>query len=53
MIVLGTENIEHAQEDLKRNGDAVEISSGEAINEKDGKIRRWKNIFLPNTLSRE
>ena len=52
-IVLGTQNIEHAQEDLKRNGHAVEISSGEAINEKDGKIRRWKNIFLPNTLSRE
>ena len=52
-IVLGTQNIEHAQEDLKRNGHAVEISSGEAINEKDGKIRQWKNIFLPNTLSRE
>ena len=52
-IVLGTQNIEHAQEDLNRNGYAVEISSGEAINEKDGKIRRWKNIFLPNTLSRE
>ena len=52
-IVLGTKNIEQAQKDLHRNGHAVEISSGEAINEKDGKIRRWKNIFLPNTLSRE
>ena len=52
-IVLGTQNIEHAQEELKRNGHVVEISSGEAINEKDGKIRQWKNIFLPNTLSRE
>ena len=52
-IVLGTKNIEQAQKDLHRNGYAVEISSGEAINEKDGKIRRWKNIFLPNTLSRE
>ena len=52
-IVLGTQNIEHAQEDLNKNGHAVEISSGEAINEKDRKIRRWKNIFLPNTLSRE
>ena len=52
-IVLGTQNIEHAQEELNRNGYAVEISSGEAINEKDGKIRQWKNIFLPNTLSRE
>ena len=52
-IVLGTQNIEYAQEELNRNGHAVEISSGEAINEKDGKIRQWKNIFLPNTLSRE
>ena len=52
-IVLGTQNIEHAQKELNRNGYAVEISSGEAINEKDGKIRQWKNIFLPNTLSRE
>ena len=52
-IVLGTQNIEQTQEDLNRNGHSVEISSGEAINEKDGKIRRWKNIFLPNTLSRE
>ncbi len=51
-IVLGTQNIEYAQEDLNRNGHAVEISSGEATNEKDGKIRRWKNIFLPKTLSR-
>ena len=52
-IVLGTQNIEYAQEELNRNGHAVEISSGESINEKDGKIRRWKNIFLPNNLSRE
>ena len=52
-IVLGTKNIEQAQKDLHRNGHTVEISSGEAINEKDGKIRRWKNIFLPNALSRE
>ena len=52
-IVLGTDNIEHTKEALKKNGHAVEISSGEATNEKDGKIRRWKNIFLPNTLTRE
>ena len=37
----------------KRQGYGVEISSGEATSERDGKIRRWKNIFLPNTLSRE
>ena len=52
-IVLGTQNIEQTQENLNRTGHSVEISSGEAINEKDGKIRRWKNIFLPSTLSRE
>ena len=52
-IVLGTDNIEHTKEALKKNGYETEISSGEATNEKDGKIRRWKNIFLPNTLSKE
>ena len=52
-IALGTDNIEHVKEALNKNGHFAEISSGEAINEKDGKTRRWKNIFLPNTLSRE
>ena len=52
-IVLGTQSIEQTQENLNRTGHSVEISSGEAINEKDGKIRRWKNIFLPSALSRE
>ncbi|GIS35579.1 MAG: hypothetical protein Ct9H90mP6_08360 [Gammaproteobacteria bacterium] len=45
-IVLGTQNIEHAQEDLNRNGHSVEISWGEAINEKDRKIRRGKKFFF-------
>ena len=52
-IVLGTQNIEHVKEALNKDGHEVEISSGEAINEKDEKIRRWKNVFLPKTLSRE
>jgi len=52
-IVLGTQNINHVKEVLDKNGHEVEIGLGEAVNEKDGKIRRWKNIFLPNTLSRE
>ena len=52
-IALGTDNIEHVKEALNKNGHLAEISSGEAFNEKDGKSRRWKNIFLPNTLSRE
>ena len=52
-IVLGTDNIEHVKEVLNKDGHGAEISSGEAINEKDGKTRRWKNILLPNALSRE
>jgi len=52
-IVLGTQNIEHVKEVLNKDGYEVDISSGEATNEKDEKIRRWKNIFLPKTLSRE
>ena len=32
-IALGTQNIEHTKEALKKNGYAVEISSGEAVNE--------------------
>ena len=52
-IVLGTDNIEHVKEVLNKDGHRAEISSGEAINEKDGKTRRWKNILLPNALSRE
>ena len=39
-IVLGTKNIEHTKEALNKNGHAVEISSGETVNEKDGKIRK-------------
>ena len=52
-IALGTKNIEHAKEVLNKDGYEVEISSGEATSERDGKIRRWKNILLPSTLSRE
>ena len=51
-IVLGTKNIDLTKEALYKIGHAVEIGSGEAVNEKDGKTRRWKNIFLPKTLSR-
>ena len=52
-IALGTKDIEHVKEVLNKDGYEVEISSGEATSERDGKIRRWKNIFLPSTLSRE
>ena len=52
-IVLGTQNIEHAKESLKKSGHEVGVTLGEAVNEADGQIRRWKNIFLPANLSRE
>ena len=52
-IALGTKNIEHAKEVLNKDGYEVEISSGEATSERDGETRRWKNILLPSTLSRE
>ena len=52
-IALGTKNIEEVKEVLNKDGYEVEISSGEATSERDGKIRRWKNIFLPSALSRE
>ena len=52
-IVLGTQNIEHVKEVLNKDGHEVDISTGKATNEKDEKIRRWKNIFLPKALSRE
>ena len=51
-IALGTKNIEHVKEVLNKDGYEVEISSGEATSERDGKIRRWKNIFLPLELTR-
>ena len=52
-MVLGTQNIEHTKHVLNKNGYAVEISSGEAVNDKDGKIRRWKNIFLHKKYTKQ
>ena len=51
-IALGTDNVELVKENLAKNIDGVEITPGQAINDIDGKKRKWKNIFLPNTLSR-
>lgn len=52
-IALGTDNVELVKEELAENIEGVEIISGQAINDTDGKKRKWKNIFLPKTLSRE
>ena len=52
-IALGTDNIELVKETLNKEGHEVDITSGEATSEEEGSIRRWKNIFLPTSLSRE
>jgi len=51
-IALGTDSVELVKENLAKNIDGVEIIPGQAINDIDGKKRKWKNIFLPNILSR-
>ena len=51
-IALGTDNVELVKENLAKNIDGVEITPGQSINDIDGKKRKWKNIFLPNILSR-
>ena len=52
-IALGTDNVELVKENLAKNIEGVEITSGQAINDIDGEKRKWKNIFLPKKLSRE
>ena len=52
-IALGTDNIELVKETLDESGNQVEITQGEAINNDNGERREWKNIFLPNSLSRQ
>ena len=51
-IALGTDNVELVKENLAKNIEGVEITSGQAINDINGEKRKWKNIFLPNILSR-
>ena len=52
-IALGTDNVELVKENLAKNIEGVEITSGQAINDIDGEKRKWKNIFLPKNLSRD
>ena len=52
-IALGTDNVELVKENLAKNIEGVEITSGQAINDMDGEKRKWKNIFLPKKLSKE
>lgn len=52
-IALGTDNVELVKENLAKNIEGVEITSGQATNDINGEKRKWKNIFLPKNLSRD
>ena len=52
-IVLGTEDLENSKNQLLKKGfDFGSISQGEGLDFDSGKIRRWKNLFLPDKLTR-
>ncbi len=52
-IVLGTNNIEASKEQLSKKGyNFGDVSSGEGIDFDNNEERRWKNLFLPNDLTR-
>ena len=52
-IVLGTEDLENSKNQLLKKGfDFGSVSQGEGIDFDSEKIRRWKNLFLPDKLTR-
>ena len=52
-IVLGTEDLENCKNQLLKKGfDFGSVSQGEGIDFDSEKIRRWKNLFLPDKLTR-
>ena len=52
-IVLGSEDLEETRDQLLEQGiDFGNISLGEGKDFDSGKIRRWKNLFLPDNLTR-
>ena len=52
-IVLGTEDLENSKNQLLKKGfDFGSVSQGEGLDFDSGKIRRWKNLFLPDNLTR-
>ena len=52
-IVLGTEDLENSKNQLLKKGfDFGSVSQGEGLDFDSGKIRRWKNLFLPDKLTR-
>ena len=52
-VVFGVENIKEASKALKEKGFAItDISDGEGRNNSSNELRKWKNFFLPQELSR-
>ena len=52
-VVFGVENIKEASKSLIEKGFAItEISDGEGRNNSSNELRKWKNFFLPQELSR-
>ena len=52
-VVFGVENIQEASKALIEKGFAItDISDGEGRNNSSNELRKWKNFFLPQELSR-
>ena len=52
-VGFGTDNIENSYSKLKKLGYFVsDITDGEGIDETNKKIRKWRNLFLPDELTR-
>jgi len=52
-MVFASENIDSVRHSLKEEGFLIgELTIGQGINASDHQIRKWKNLFLPNELTR-
>ena len=52
-VVFGVDNIKKASKSLIEKGFAItDISDGEGRNNSSNELRKWKNFFLPQELSR-
>tara|TARA_B100000963_G_scaffold113068_1_gene98420 strand:+ start:507 stop:1349 length:843 start_codon:yes stop_codon:yes gene_type:complete len=52
-VVFGVDNIKEASKSLIEKGFAItDISDGEGRNNSSNELRKWKNLFLPQELSR-
>ena len=52
-MVFASENIDSVRHSLKEEGFLIgELTIGQGIDASDHQIRKWKNLFLPNELTR-